>query len=82
MEIFIERTKLRRTAIFLFPPVVTGNEQSLHVLNYNSPGATGAPAYSAYLVGLLKDGGFLDHMRLKTGGNRIWNFDEAAHMDG
>ncbi|MDH2905809.1 MAG: FAD-dependent oxidoreductase [Methanomassiliicoccales archaeon] len=67
---------------FVPEAVVTGNEQSLHVLNYNSPGATGAPAYSAYLVGLLKDGGFLDHMRLKTGGNRIWNFDEAAHMDG
>lgn len=34
---------------------------SLHVLNYNSPGATGAPAYAAYLVELISKQGVLSN---------------------
>ena len=32
---------------------------SFHVINYNSPGATGAPAYSAHLVDILRNSGML-----------------------
>jgi L-2-hydroxyglutarate oxidase len=35
-------------------------ERSAHVVNYNSPGATGAPAYSALVVHELQAGGSLD----------------------
>lgn len=36
---------------------------SFHVLNYNSPGATGAPGYTAHLVGELKKKGALDFLK-------------------
>ncbi len=36
---------------------------SHHILNYNSPGATGAPAYGAYIVTRLGKAGHLDHLR-------------------
>jgi L-2-hydroxyglutarate oxidase len=51
-----------------------GNEVSFHILNYNSPGATGAPAYSAYVVKKLKNGGFLDYKERKK--DTIWNFEK------
>ncbi|HXG73744.1 MAG TPA: FAD-dependent oxidoreductase [Candidatus Nitrosotenuis sp.] len=34
-------------------------ENSLHIINYNSPGATGAPAYAAFLIKKLLDTGIL-----------------------
>ena len=46
---------------------------SYHILNYNSPGATGAPAYSAYVVKALQEKGFLQYKTRKT--DSIWNFD-------
>jgi len=35
---------------------------SYHVVNYNSPGATGSPAFAAYLVDRLAARGDLDHL--------------------
>ncbi len=47
---------------------------SYHILNYNSPGATGAPVYSAYVVRKLQEKGFLDYtLKSKTS---IWNFEK------
>lgn len=47
---------------------------SYHILNYNSPGATGAPAYSAYVVKKLQEKGFLNYtLQPKT---TIWNFEK------
>ncbi len=34
-------------------------QNSMHIINYNSPGATGAPAYSAFIVQKLQDTGIL-----------------------
>jgi len=34
---------------------------SYHIVNYNSPGATGAPAYSAVIVKTLQEKGLLDY---------------------
>ncbi len=39
------------------------SEASHHIINYNSPGATGAPAYAAYLVHRLAEAGHLGHLR-------------------
>jgi len=47
---------------------------SYHILNYNSPGATGAPAYSAYVVKSLEKKGFLQYARGKN--KSIWNFED------
>ena len=59
---------------FLPDVIELENEISYHILNYNSPGATGAPAYSAYVVGKLENKGFLDyHHNVK---DSIWNFEK------
>lgn len=34
-------------------------KNSFHIVNYNSPGATGAPAYSAFLIKKLQDKGLI-----------------------
>jgi L-2-hydroxyglutarate oxidase len=52
------------------------DEHSLHILNFNSPGATGAPAYGARLVGLLVEGGILPTPRDPVG-RGIWNYEET-----
>jgi (S)-2-hydroxyglutarate dehydrogenase len=55
--------------------------RSFHILNYNSPGATGAPAFSAYVVRNLIERGFLFRgpgSRNQSGLN--WDFDEASEL--
>ena len=50
------------------------SSNSYHILNYNSPGATGAPAYSAYVVKKLQEKGLLNYtLQPKT---TIWNFEK------
>jgi L-2-hydroxyglutarate oxidase len=55
---------------------------SFHILNYNSPGATGAPAYTAYLVDRLARRGAFDHLRPNVK-KAAWDWDtvaEAMHL--
>ena len=49
------------------------SKNSYHILNYNSPGATGAPAYSAYVVKSLQEKGLLQYKTRKT--DSIWDFE-------
>jgi L-2-hydroxyglutarate oxidase len=56
-------------------------ERSFHVLNYNSPGATGAPAYSAYLVNKMKERGFLDGFAGKSTTGKPWSFEVARDLE-
>ena len=51
------------------------NDNSYHIINYNSPGATGAPAYSAFVVKKLQEKGFLDYTLKKK--ETMWNFDDV-----
>lgn len=46
---------------------------SYHILNYNSPGATGAPAYSAYVIKSLQEKGLLQYKTRKS--DSVWNYD-------
>jgi len=57
-------------------------KRSLHVLNYNSPGATGAPAYSAYIVKMIFQDGFIPTKSLATEpSNEIsWDFETASDL--
>lgn len=50
-------------------------ERSFSIVNYNSPGATGAPAYSALVVKKLIERGFLDHAERRR--ESIWDFDDT-----
>ncbi len=51
---------------------------SFHILNYNSPGATGAPAYSAFIVKKLQETGYLDYKQRPK--ESIWNFDDVLNQ--
>ncbi len=49
-------------------------KNSFHVVNYNTPGATGAPAYSAFVVKKLQEKGILTQPKNQK--DSIWNFNE------
>jgi len=49
-------------------------DNSFHIVNYNSPGATGAPAYAAFIVKQLQDKGFLDYPQKPK--ESFWNFEQ------
>ncbi|MGQ0771628.1 MAG: NAD(P)/FAD-dependent oxidoreductase [Nitrososphaerota archaeon] len=67
-------------------PVVTKNgeflseilelqtQNSFHIINYNSPGATGAPAYAAFVVKKLADKGVLGHAKPKPA---VWDYHKV-----
>ena len=48
-------------------------KNSFHIVNYNSPGATGAPAYSALVVKKLQNKGILKNSKPQK--NSLWNFN-------
>lgn len=50
---------------------------SYHIVNYNSPGATGAPAFAAYLVDRLAARGDLDHLTANPK-KASWDWDAVA----
>ncbi|MDG6904651.1 MAG: FAD-dependent oxidoreductase [Nitrososphaerota archaeon] len=53
---------------------------SLHILNYNSPGATGAPAFSAYLVSKLTEEGRFDGMKESETSSKFWKFEDMSDL--
>jgi len=52
-------------------------KNSFHIVNYNSPGATGAPAYSAFIVKKLQDEGFLDYSPKPQ--ESFWDFEKIIN---
>ncbi|HEV8595864.1 MAG TPA: FAD-dependent oxidoreductase [Thermoplasmata archaeon] len=63
--------KMEKEAIELAGP------HSFHIINYNSPGATGAPAYTAYLVEQMRRRGMLDHLRAHPKAT-TWDWEGVA----
>ncbi len=54
---------------------VVFGESSLHILNYNSPGASGAPAYAAHMVGqLLHRGVVSSHEAFSPSISKEWDY--------
>jgi len=53
-------------------------KNSFHIVNYNTPGATGAPAYSAFVIKRLQENGILDKPRESK--NSIWNFENTIEQ--
>jgi len=74
------RNALISTDGFIPEAVEVWSGRSLHVLNYNSPGATGAPAYSAKLVEELTAKGLSDglHARGKQPHASLWDFNATV----
>jgi L-2-hydroxyglutarate oxidase len=50
---------------------------SFHILNFNSPGATGAPAFSASVVRKMRESGALTDLVERPRSNPIWGFEEV-----
>ena len=56
---------------------------SYHITNYNSPGATGSPAYAAWLVAKLDGAGYFDHLnRASSPVKSIWDFKTVRDIIG
>jgi len=49
-------------------------KNSFHIINYNSPGATGAPAYSAFIVRQLQENGLLNYSQKHK--ESFWRFED------
>lgn len=49
------------------------DDRSFHIINYNSPGATGAPAYSAHVVERLRERGLLDYPESRR--DAMWSLE-------
>ena len=73
----IRSNVLNRHGAMLKEAVELPGPHSYHVINYNSPGATGAPAYAAYLVDRLTARGDLDHLAPSTK-KTAWDWDAIA----
>ena len=58
------------------------SNKSFHILNYNSPGATGAPSFSAYIVSNLEKKGFLDGLKHRASQKHadLWDFEDASDL--
>lgn len=59
---------------FLSEILQLNTSNSVHILNYNSPGATGAPAYSAFLIQNLINAGILNKPKKQK--HSMWDFDK------
>jgi len=53
-------------------------KNSFHIVNYNTPGATGAPAYSAFVVKKLQEKGILSQPKNQK--DSIWNFEKTIEQ--
>ena len=51
-------------------------KNSFHIINYNSPGATGAPAYSAFIVRQMQEKGILDYIQKPK--ESFWKFEDIV----
>jgi L-2-hydroxyglutarate oxidase len=68
---------------FMKEAIEFSTANSFHIINYNSPGATGAPAYTALLADKLSKSGALSHLQKKTAPqNGHWNYKEIIEKTG
>ena len=63
--------------------IIETGQHSIHILNFNSPGATGSPAFSCYLIEKMIRNGLLDnvHINTKSKNNMIWAGQIEKVMD-
>ena len=71
------RSSLIDSKGFVPEALLLHGNSSFHILNYNSPGATGAPAFSAYIVRMLQEAGHLgsNFHEIPSGD---WSFETAS----
>ncbi len=68
-----------RKGKFIREAIELPGPMSYHITNYNSPGATGTPAYAAWLVRSLESKGYLDHLKPNPKQSKqLWDFNEVC----
>ncbi len=67
---------------FLKEAIELEGPHSFHITNYNSPGATGAPAYAAHMVDKLAGAGMLDHLNSKAPSRGIFDYSKIIEALG
>jgi len=63
-----------RRGNFIKEAIELEGSHSYHITNYNSPGATGSPAFAAWLVSKLGQNGHLSHLKSTLGKKGVWDF--------
>ena len=70
-----------RNGTFIKEAIEIKGPLSYHITNYNSPGATGSPAYAAWLVEKLGSLGYLDLRRRSSAISKApWDYDSITSM--
>jgi len=77
--VFGVRSSVIDSSGFVPEAILLKGEASAHIINFNSPGATGAPAYSAMVVSQLREEGRLGWLSPRELGSLIpgWDFDRV-----
>ncbi len=72
----IRASVIDRNGAFIKEAIELEGPRSFHINNYNSPGATGAPAFGAWVIAMLAGKGFLDHLTKKSSpSKKPWDLD-------
>jgi len=69
-----------RRGNFIKEAIELQGDRSYHITNYNSPGATGSPAFAAWLVDKLGRNGHLSHLRGTAARRGIWDFEMISEQ--
>ena len=72
-----------RKGNFIKEAIELHGPHSYHITNYNSPGATGSPAFAAWLVNRIGLSGRLDHLKRDPSRKGFWSFQRVnEEIDG
>jgi L-2-hydroxyglutarate oxidase len=65
---------------FVPEAIILKGEKSVHIINFNSPGATGSPTFSALLITRMIDEGYFDNVHAKKEeSNALWKMSEVVN---
>ena len=69
-----------RKGNFIKEAIELRGPHSYHITNYNSPGATGSPAFAAWLVSKLDQNGDLSHLKRAVTKKGPWDFSMISEQ--
>ncbi|TMI73563.1 FAD-dependent oxidoreductase, partial [Candidatus Bathyarchaeota archaeon] len=71
-----------RRGNFIKEAIELEGPHSYHITNYNSPGATGSPAFAAWLVNKLGRSDRLSHLARRMVKGGFWDFETISEQIG
>lgn len=73
----IRASVIDKNGKFVPDAIIAQGERSIHILNYNSPGATGALPFAVHIISQMKNNGLVKVEKDQCG---IWSFDKVSEM--